>query len=145
MQFCVTHNQQNIFFSEPSSSKLWLGGLSNFNFSGNNWIRRKLCIFNEYIHIHLWRQNELICWLFLKLFLQFSKPLYVYFYDLRTFSSAPGMVHTSHKLCPSPHFLADQLILSQPGGHIIPTQYYVPPLIFGPCDGPDLWRPFRIY
>ena len=26
-----------------------------------------------------------------------------------------------------PHFLADQLTLSQPGGHIIPTQYYVPP------------------
>ena len=26
-----------------------------------------------------------------------------------------------------PHFLSDQLTLSQPGGHIIPTQYYVPP------------------
>ena len=24
-------------------------------------------------------------------------------------------------------FLADQLSLSQPGGHIIPTQYYLPP------------------
>ena len=36
-----------------------------------------------------------------------------------------------------PHFLADQLTLSQPGGHIIPTQYYVPPRIFRPCDGPD--------
>ena len=36
-----------------------------------------------------------------------------------------------------PHFLADQLTLSQPGGHIIPTQYYVPPPhIFRPCDGP---------
>ena len=27
----------------------------------------------------------------------------------------------------APHFLSDQLTLSQPGGHIIPTQYYVPP------------------
>ena len=27
----------------------------------------------------------------------------------------------------APHFLADHLTLSQPGGHIIPTQYYVPP------------------
>ena len=36
----------------------------------------------------------------------------------------------------APHFLADQLTLSQPGGHIIPTQYYVPPRIFIPCDGP---------
>ena len=26
----------------------------------------------------------------------------------------------------APQFLADQLTLSQPGGHIIPTQYYVP-------------------
>ena len=35
------------------------------------------------------------------------------------------------------HLLADQLTLSQPGGHIIPTQYYVPPPhIFRPCDGP---------
>ena len=34
-----------------------------------------------------------------------------------------------------PHFLADQLTLSQPGGgHIIPAQYYVPPQIFRPCD-----------
>ena len=33
------------------------------------------------------------------------------------------------------HFLADQLTLSQPGGHIIPTEYYVPPQIFRPCDG----------
>ena len=32
---------------------------------------------------------------------------------------------------------ADQLTLFQPGGHIIPTQYYVPPpRIFRPCDGP---------
>ena len=38
----------------------------------------------------------------------------------------------------TPHFLADQLTLSQPGGgHIIPTKYYVPPpRIFRPCDGP---------
>ena len=36
------------------------------------------------------------------------------------------------------HFLADQLTLSQPGGHIIPTQYYVPPPIFRPCDGPEM-------
>ena len=35
-----------------------------------------------------------------------------------------------------PHFLADQLTLFQPGGHIIPTQYYKPPRIFRPCDGP---------
>ena len=35
-----------------------------------------------------------------------------------------------------PHFLADQLTLYQPGGHIISTQYYVPPQIFRPCDGP---------
>ena len=27
----------------------------------------------------------------------------------------------------APHFLADHLTLSQPGGYIIPTQYYVPP------------------
>ena len=40
---------------------------------------------------------------------------------------------------PPPHFLADQLTLSQPGGgHIIPTQYYVPPQIFRPCDGPEI-------
>ena len=39
---------------------------------------------------------------------------------------------------PPPHFLADQLTLSQPGGHIIPTQYYVPPQIFRPCDGPGI-------
>ena len=26
-----------------------------------------------------------------------------------------------------PPLLADKLTLSQPGGHIIPTQYYVPP------------------
>ena len=40
-----------------------------------------------------------------------------------------------------PHFLADQLTLSQPGGgHIIPTQYYVPPQIFRPCDGPELLK-----
>ena len=39
----------------------------------------------------------------------------------------------------APHFLADQLTLSQPGGYIIPTQYYVPPpRIFRPCDGPGL-------
>ena len=38
--------------------------------------------------------------------------------------------------CP-PHFWTDQLTLSQPGGHIIPTQYYVPPQIFRPCDGPE--------
>ena len=37
-----------------------------------------------------------------------------------------------------PHFLADQLTLSQPGGHIIPTQYYVPPQIFDPCCMPAL-------
>ena len=36
-----------------------------------------------------------------------------------------------------PHFLTDQLTLSQPGGgHIIPNQYYVPSRIFRPCDGP---------
>ena len=36
-----------------------------------------------------------------------------------------------------PHFWADQLALSQPGGHIIPIQYYVPPWIFRSCDRPD--------
>ena len=35
-------------------------------------------------------------------------------------------------------FLADQLTLYQPGGYIIPTQYYVPLRIFRPCDGPDM-------
>ena len=41
----------------------------------------------------------------------------------------------------APHFLADQLTLSQPGGHIIPTQYYVPPPDFQtlrrPCYIPN--------
>ena len=33
------------------------------------------------------------------------------------------------------------LTLSQPGGgHIIPAQYYVPPWIFRPCDGPALMQ-----
>ena len=27
-------------------------------------------------------------------------------------------------------------VASGGGGHIIPTQYYVPPQIFRPCDGP---------
>ena len=36
-----------------------------------------------------------------------------------------------------PHFLADQLTLSQPGGHIIPTQCCVPPrfLTLAACLG----------
>ena len=38
---------------------------------------------------------------------------------------------------PPPHFLTDQLTLSQPGGHIIPTQYYVPSQIFRPRDSPE--------
>ena len=40
----------------------------------------------------------------------------------------------------APQFLAEQLTLSQPGGggHIIPTQYYVPSRIFRPCDGPAM-------
>ena len=38
----------------------------------------------------------------------------------------------------APHFLSDQVTLSQPGGHIIPTQYYVPPRIFRLCDGPAI-------
>ena len=38
-----------------------------------------------------------------------------------------------------PQFLADQLTLSQPGGHILPTQYYEPSRIFRPCDGPDTY------
>ena len=38
-----------------------------------------------------------------------------------------------------PQFLADQLTLSQPGGHILPTQYYEPPQIFRPCDGPVVY------
>ena len=33
-------------------------------------------------------------------------------------------------------FLADQLILSQPGGHIMPTTLLCAPRIFRPCDGP---------
>ena len=37
---------------------------------------------------------------------------------------------------PPPQILADQLTLSQPGGHIIPTQYYLPPRIFDPCCMP---------
>ena len=38
-------------------------------------------------------------------------------------------------------FLAKQLILSQPGGQIIPTAVLraPPPNIFRPCDGPDKW------
>ena len=40
-------------------------------------------------------------------------------------------------------FLADQLTLSQPGGQFIATQYYVPPQIFRPCDGPDRSRGLR--
>ena len=40
-------------------------------------------------------------------------------------------------------FLADKLTLSQPGGHIIPTQYYKPPRIFRPCDGPALLSNLR--
>ena len=46
------------------------------------------------------------------------------------------------------HFLADQYTLSQPGrgGHIIPTQYYVPPRpIFRPCDGPGLYIRPTVY
>ena len=39
----------------------------------------------------------------------------------------------------APHFLTEHLTLSKPGGHIIPTQYYVPPpQIFRPCDGPEM-------
>ena len=36
-------------------------------------------------------------------------------------SEAGGLAH-------APQFLANQLTLYQPGGHIIPTQYYAPPL-----------------
>ena len=44
---------------------------------------------------------------------------------------------------PPPQFLADQLTLSQPGGHILPTQYYdPPPRIFRPCNGPALVNGF---
>ena len=39
---------------------------------------------------------------------------------------------------PAPQFLADQFTLSQPGGHILPTQYYVPP----PPDFQNLRRPW---
>ena len=42
-----------------------------------------------------------------------------------------------------PQILADQLTLSQPGGHMIPTQYYVPPRIFRPCDGPEYLSPIK--
>ena len=38
-----------------------------------------------------------------------------------------------------PHFLADQLTLSQPGGHIIPSQYYVPLRFL------DLRRPCNVF
>jgi len=38
-----------------------------------------------------------------------------------------------------PQFLADQLTLSQPGGHILPTQYYEPPRI------QTLRRPCMVY
>ena len=38
-----------------------------------------------------------------------------------------------HRMCVK----ADQLMLSQPGGYIIPTQYYLPPpQIFRPSNGP---------
>ena len=37
----------------------------------------------------------------------------------------------------APHFLAEQLILSQPGGQIMPTTVLRPlTRIFRPCDGP---------
>ena len=35
-----------------------------------------------------------------------------------------------------PQCLTDQLTLSQPGGRLCPPQYYQPPKIFRPCDGP---------
>jgi hypothetical protein len=35
-----------------------------------------------------------------------------------------------------PHFLADQLTLSQPGGAHYPHQVLRAPGIFRPCDGP---------
>ena len=37
---------------------------------------------------------------------------------------------------PPPQFLTDQLTLSQPGGHILLTQYCQHTWIFRPCDGP---------
>ena len=36
----------------------------------------------------------------------------------------------------APQCLAEQLTLSQPGGRLCPPQYYKPPQIFRPCDGP---------
>ena len=41
-----------------------------------------------------------------------------------------------------PQFLTDQLTLSQPGGHVIITQYYKPHRIFRPCNSPVVcWLP----
>ena len=62
------------------------------------------------------------------------------FSDLRTDlvytgpSQAGGRGGTCHP------FLADQLTLSQPGGHIILTQYYVHPWIFRSSHGPSLYE-----
>ena len=65
--------------------------------------------------------------------------LFVYFFPFyklfkEIWSSKKYVLFLLHNAGPSqvgghvlPHFLADQLTLSQPGGHIIPTQYYVPP------------------
>ena len=39
------------------------------------------------------------------------------------------------------HFLADQLTLSRPGGHIIPTQYY----LLAPQEFQTLRRPWVAY
>ena len=40
---------------------------------------------------------------------------------------------------PPPQFLAEQLTLSQQGGHIMPTTVLQgPQKIFGPCDGPAI-------
>ena len=54
-----------------------------------------------------------------------------------------GIFFTVFRYTYGAQFLADQFTLSQPGGHIIPTQYYTPwyykpPQIFRPCDGPGM-------
>ena len=44
-----------------------------------------------------------------------------------------------------PQFLAKQLTLSQLGGRLCPPQYYKPPRIFKPCDGPGIVVPLTCF
>ena len=69
--------------------------------------------------------------------LEQSRSLYLVAFIFQIKTNSLVTLHHSSFIVPPPHFLSDQLTLSQPGGHIIPNQYYVPPpQIFRPCDGP---------